>query len=800
MIKNYIKMAWRNLLKNRITTLLNITGLSIGISACIIILIFIKYESSFDSHHSKAEYIYRVVQHNKLPDQTLYWNTTAYPLAEALRSDFSEIDMVTQAVGPVGREFSFVNQEKQQIRFEEKDVLFADPFYTKVFDAQWIVGDKNTALEDANSVVLTKSIVEKYFGLDSKNYQQVLGETIVLQGKDPLKITGVIKDFPANSNQRFSILIPYEFFKIKNQYFATNWSGNYQGTTFVVLKDKNTSSLESKISSWKKKYLKPEDDERISYFLQPLIEIHNETLYGSSPEGYILSSNILFNAGIVALFILIIAIVNFVNLLTAQSVSRSKEVGIRKVLGSKRLDLILQFLLENSLVICCTLCLSVAIVSILLDILNGKLSIINLQLALEWSHIVIIVGIGLISIVLGAIYPALVISSYKPIRALKNKFGSRKKNVFNIRRSLIVFQFVVVQLFVIATIIVGIQMNYFKNGNLGFTADTVLIVPTPEFNKIDVFKNSLLEENGISKVSFGSGPPMAVEGLQLGTSFRLPVQAKKEARNAEMKIGDTNYLDFYDLELLAGRNFTTNKEVFDEFIVNEKLLESYSWTPEEAIGKRIQINEGQATIVGVVKDYHNNSFQHEITPCIILNWTYFQNQAFIKIANHNYLAAGTVRTIWEDVFTNSIYKRNFLDDSIAKEYAIEHLVYNGFIIFSIIAISIGCLGLFGLMSFVISRRTKETGIRKVLGATAIQIFSSFSKEFIGLVIFAFCVAVPIVYYFMNLWLEEFTYRINISIWMLASGGLITLIISIITCSFQSIKAALTNPVNVLREQ
>ena len=800
MFKNYFKIALRSLLKNRLSTLINVAGLSIGISTCIAILIFVKYESTFDAYHSKAEQTYRVVHHNKLPDQTLYWNTTAYPLAEALRNDFPEIDIVTQTAGPVRREFS-IEGKQGLLRFEEPNVLFVDPYYLKTFDIEWLAGDADTALKGINSVVLSEELVKKYFGDKHKNYQSILGKTILIQGKDPLTVNGIVKSAPGNSNQRYNMLIPYEFFKAKNPYPTGNWSGNYEGTTFVVLQNEELKGpLESKIAGWKKKYLKPEDDSRISYYLQPLTEIHNETLYGSGPGGYILPSNVLFAAVLVALFILLIAIVNFVNLLTAQSTARSKEVGIRKVLGSKRLDLIRQFIFENSIVILSTVVLSVAIVQILLDQLNASLSMINLQLEFGWNHIGLILLIGSFTILLAAIYPAIVLSAYKPIQALKNKIQTPKTRNFNLRRSLIVFQFIIVQLFVIAAIIIANQMKYFKEESPGFSSKAVVMTPAPEFDKLEVFKNLLLENNSISKVAFGSGPPMAVDGLQLGTSFRLPEQSNQQALEAEMKIGDDGYLDFYDLELLAGRNFTTNKEAFDEFIVNEALLRSYGWKPEDAIGKKIQINEGLATIVGVVKDYHNNSLQREITPCIILNWVYFQNQAFIKIKNENYGSLAFIKDKWEDTFSSSVYRYHFLDNAIEKEYIVERLVFNGFTIFSFLAISIGCLGLFGLMSFVTSRRMKEISIRKVLGASLFQNFSFFTKEFTGLVIVAFIIAVPFVHYFMNLWLEGFTYRIKPTIWMFLSGGTLTLAIAIIICSFQSIKAALTNPIHALREE
>lgn len=800
MFKNYFKIAWRTLIKNMLSFFINVTGLSIGISACMVILIFVRYESTFDDYHSKSENIYRVVQHNKLPDQTLYWNVTPYPLAEALRNDFPEIEMVTQTQGPVSQEFS-ITEESGLKRFKEPRVLFVDQFYPKTFDFEWLSGNPDTALDGINSVVLTEDIAKKYFGNSGRGYESILGKTIFLQGNEPLTVTGIIKNIPGNSNQRFDILIPYEFFKTKNPDLVQNWSGNHQGTTFVVLQNTDLlNSLESKIASWKKKYLKPEDDKRVSYFLQSLVNIHNETLYGSNIGGYTMPSNILYTLSVVALFILVIAIVNFINLLTAQSTSRSKEVGIRKVLGSKRLDLIFQFIFENSMVILGSLALSVVFLNILLSQLNENLSLIDLQLELGLNHIGLILVIGLSTIFLAAFYPALILSAFKPIRALRDKVQFSRRDGVSVRKSLVTFQFVMVQLFVIAAIVVSLQMDYFKSEPMGFSSDAVVMTPAPDFGKLEVYRQSLLENNNISNVTIASGPPMAVDGLQLGTRFRLPEQSSEEALDAEVKIGDSHYLDFYEMELLAGRSFTTNKEAFDEFVVNETLLKPIGWSPQEAIGKRIQTNEGEATIIGVVKDFHNNSFQREITPCIIMNWTFFQNQAFIKIGSNNTETIDKIKEIWDNTFTGSTYSLSFLNDSIEKEYVLEQLVFKGFTILSILAICIGCLGLLGLMSFVVSRKKKEIGIRKVLGANILQIFSFFTKEFIGLITLAFIIAAPLVYYFGNLWLETFAYRIELSVWMFLSGGCITLIIAIITCSFQSFKAAMVNPVKSLRTE
>lgn len=801
MLTNYFKIAWRTLLKNKLSSFINLFGLILGLSVCIVLLVFVDYESSFDAYHKNSEKTFRVVQHTQLSNKTLYWNTTAYPLAKALRDDFPEIDQVTQIAGPINRTFQVTENSNDKTLFEEPEVLFADPFYPKAFDLNWLAGDSNSALDGTNSVVLTSSLAKKYFGLEEGDFEAALGKIILLQSKDPLTVTGVVENPPGNSSHQFKMLIPYEFFRINNPYFTSNWSGNYQGTTYVVLNDINAeSTLESKIQGWKKKYLNELDNQRISYFLQPLHEIHNETLYGASPGSYILPKKILHIGTGVALFILLIAIINFVNLVTAQSHSRSKEVGVRKILGGSRKALITQFILENGLLISIAALCSVFVVKFALPLLNRNLQILDIQLELGWQHLGLILAISIGALLVAAIYPSLVLSAFIPIRALKEKLQTSQGSGYSLRRLLVTFQFIIVQLFVIASIVLFLQMKHFKGSDLGFTSESVAITQVPNSDKLEVFRNELLSKNLVSEVTFGSGPPMAVNGFQLGTNYRLPEQAEDESLDAEMKIGDAHYLDFYDLELLSGRGFRENKPIFDEFIVNETFLKTYNWSPEEALGKRVVINEGEATIVGVVKDFHNNSLQLEISPVVIMNWKSFLTKAFIKLPPTKSTALNHIKEKWDMLFDNSIYKIQFLEDAIAKEYAVERLIFTGFGAFSILAIVLGCLGLLGLMSFIIARKRKEVGIRKVLGASMFQNIFFFTKEYVKLLGLAFIISAPVAYGLMNDWLQSFTYRIDLTLGMFMAGGLITLLIAVLTCGVQSIKASRINPVSILKEE
>ncbi|MEO1010292.1 MAG: ABC transporter permease [Bacteroidota bacterium] len=801
MFRNYLKIALRNLFKNKLSSFINVFGLTLGIGTCIVILIFVEYESSFDSFHKKSDRTFRVVQHTQMPNETLYWNTTAYPLAEALRNDFPELEMVTQVSGPEARIIKVEDASGNTNLFEESGVLFVDPSYPKLFDVEWVVGAKDQALSGMASVVLTQELARKYFDLSEENYQEALGRTILLQGKDPLTVTGVIRLPKSNSDHQYRMLVPYEFFKVNNSYYANNWSGNYQGTTFALLRQgAKKDALESKIDGWKKKYLEPLDDKRISYHLQPLEQMHNETLYGPSPGGYIMPRNILDIAKVVALFILVIALVNFVNLVTAQSYTRNKEVGVRKVMGSNRGHLILQSFFENGLLILIAVLFSTVLIQGAIQFLNNNLTLIDLNLAFFPRHLVYILLAAVIAVVLGGFYPALVFSASNPVNALKGKVQFKKNKSIDLRKGLVTLQFMIVQLFVIGAIILAFQMDYFKNSNLGFNNQVTVITEIPDLEKGPVFREKVLSDTNFSKVAIGSGPPMAVNGFQLGTRYRQAGQSPEESLAAEIKIGDANYLDFFTIGLLAGRNFHSYKEAFDEFIVNETLLKSYGWSPEEAIGKRIQINEGEATIVGVVRDFHNNSLQYEISPCIFLNWSYFQNKAFIQVGNSKFSGIERIKTYWEELFPDSVFKQQFLDDAIAKEYLVERLVFKGFTVFSILSILIGCLGLFGLMSFIVSQKRKEISIRKVLGASFLENISLFSKEYAKLVGLSFVIASPLVHYFMSRWLEGFSHRVQLSFWMFVLGGLITLVIALATCSWQSIKAARANPAKSLRTE
>lgn len=794
MFQHYLKIGGRQLINNKGFSGISILGLSMGIACCLALFVFADYESSFDSYHPYTERSYRVVQQTQYVDQTLYWNTTAYPLAEALREDFPNLELVTQTAGPFN---SLLKEDKEgtdNYSFESKYTLYVDSHYPKAFELNWLSGDKNTAFNAPYSIVLTESLAKKIYG-SAFSFDTLLGKRLVLEGKEALEITGIIEDAPGNSTLQYEVLIPFELFRLKNPAPSSNWSGNYGGTTFIVTSENQTpEEIEYAIRIWKGKYLSEEDNSRIQYKLQPLDQMHTEARYGSSPGSYNINRSTLMNARYVGICILLIAIGNFVNLVTARSVNRAKEVGIRKSIGSSRLDLFQQFTWENSFIVVISIIFSLLLSSILFNQANQVFSSINLELNLKLSHIGVILIIGFLTVLLGTSYPALILSRFKPLQIINNQIPFSKTRGISSRKAITVFQFMIVQIFVIATIIAAFQMDLFKHKPLGFSSERVLMTPVPQADNTELFKNQLQQNSNVVDVTIGSGPPMAVNGLQLGSRFRIPEMPENEGYETELKIGDTNYLNFYNIELLAGTNFTKKAATLNEFIVNESLIKTFGWTPEEAIGRKIITNEGEATIIGVMKDFHNNSLQNEISACILINWEYFKDKAFIKLNKVDSQSIQDIKDMWEKSFTGSVFSYEFVDDSISNEYFVETLIFNGFTIFSIVAILIGILGLVGLMTFLTTQRTKEVGIRKVFGASVSEIILFFSKEFTVLIGLAFLLALPTTYYLMEYWLENFTYRITMTWWMFICGGLATLLIAALSSITHAVRAANANPI------
>ncbi|MDJ1502813.1 ABC transporter permease [Xanthocytophaga agilis] len=821
MLRNYITIAFRRLWVGRVYTLINVTGLALGIVCSMVIYVFLTYELSFDTFHSQSSHIFRIVEHNHKANGTQYWNTTAYPLAEAIRSDIPG-SITAQTAGPISRIISSDDGKGNIRRFEEKKILFVDKYYLQLFDFQkvfdqkenglWIAGSPQTAFNKPNAVILTQRSAEKYFPTEVSQKETLIGKTLKLNNTDELIISGIIQNPPVNTNLLFDLIVNYQFFKTNNPYKATNWSGNYEGTTYVLLDPTiQPSTFEKQLAALKKKYMKAEDDRRSSYFLQPLTDIHTQTQYGSLGS-YTVQKELLWSLASLGVFLILIACINFINLTTAQAVKRSKEVGIRKAIGGTQLQLFFQFVSETFLIVVIAVGLSTVFLHWLLSSLNSYLTIIELDLQIDSTLIVFSILLCIIVSIIAGFYPAIVLTHYQPIKALKGVIKTGSYGLL-LRKGLIIFQFGITYCLLVGMLIVAQQMDYFQHKDLGFVTEAVVTVKMPPNQTAmqqEQFRQRLLAHPSIKQVSYSSGAPTTANSY--GTDFRLPSEPLTQMRQAEMKVVDLPYASLYNLTVLSGQwlseaNRMPDGQGFNGFVVNETLIKMLGLTPEKAVGQTLIISEGEAPIVGVVRDFHNTSLQQSIKPCVLLLW----NKDFIEessirlqLPHNNPLAIQStlafIEDTWKEAFPEGVYQYAFLKDTLAKNYLVENLIFDAFRVFAVISIFISCLGLFGLITHTSEQRTKEIGIRKVLGASVQQIVLLLSGDFLWLIGIAFIATIPLIWYIMHEWLQKFTYKIEIRWWMFGLSGAIAFIIALATICVQAIRSALANPTQSLRSE
>jgi len=808
MIKNYLIISLRNFLRNGNYSAINILGLSIGISSCIIIFLVISNELSFDRFHSQYQNIYRVVGEAGSGSGVEYGSTTPYPFTKAFRNDFPDVPLITQIHSAEGVLIK-IGTEKQEI----ESVLFADSLFFDVFDFVVLSGNPRKDLSEPGKVFLTKSLADKILKDGEEN------TTIKLENKLELEVAGIIQDPPPNSHISMSMVVSMP--SLTSEYLGfpmDHWSVRISGYNYLVLPDNVSSqAVEERLKNFVKKYHKEDDAKRTTYHLQGLKSIHFDKTYTENP-GTVTNADLddLIVMGVLGVFILSIACVNFINLATALAIKKSKEIGIRKTLGAQRGQLAFYFLGETFLLTIISVIISLCVVEWLLRWLNGFLEVsLQLNLLSDPFLIFFIFALIVLTTALAGFYPAIVLSGYNPLAVLKNKITAQGSSGAAVRKVLVVFQFAIAQILIMGTLIIAGQMEYFKRKPLGFEKDAVINVPLPENKKelIESLRTRLETNAAIKSVSFSLGAPTAYNNIT--TNYFLSEKGSDELYNVAMKPADRFYKDTYGIKIIAGRWFTESEEraitestdvkkATFAYIINEAGARQLGFSnPADIVGKNITtgIFDINTEVIGVVADFHTTSLHEEIASVILMNLPQFYYDVGIKVNPENLTKTiAFIERNWLDLFPEYNFEYEFMDDHLAKLYEHDDRTFTLFKVFACISIFIGCLGLYGLISFMASQKLKEVGIRKVLGASVSSIMMLFSKEFIKLIVIAFFIASPLAYYFMSEWLEGFAYRISIPWTVYVTGITSTLIIALLTVSYRSAQAARSNPADTLRTE
>lgn len=802
MILNYFKIAWRNLLRNRVYAMLNVAGLSLGLACALLVFWFIRFQTTHDYFHTNIDRIYQVTTEFKF-DGSSYSRGVPPPMWKAMRTEMPQLT-TSMCVGAYDQLFAVLDNEgKPQKKFKEEGpkTTFVHPEYFSIFDYNWVVNDARRALDKPNTIVLSQKMAEKYFGKEDP-----VGRIIRLENQLDLEVTGIVNNLPENSD------LPYEFFvsfatleaNPKYRYGGPDlneWGGVNSNTFCFTLLPQNMSAdrVQKQLDALNKKY-HGKDYKSYFHHLVPYTEMHHsETYYGAMPMRWI------WIMGAIGLFLIVTACFNFINMATAQALRRSKEVGVRKSIGGTHTQVFVQFLIETALITLVALLLGLGIAASILPSTSEWLGHPGAwPTSVEWTDAtlwVVLAGMLVVVVLLAGSYPGLILAGFRPVLALKGAVTTRQIGGMSVRRSLIVFQFVLIQLLVICTLVVNNQVDFMLNKSVGYETKGIVQVPIPAPDKINqaTFRERLLTIPGIADASFCLFMP--TDQSNNTTNFRFDTRQKDEVWQINTKNADHRYISTFGLQLVAGQNIPVS-DTLQGYLINEKVVERLGLkSPNEAIGKTLRVWGKPAPIYGVLKNWNNTSFQNDIDPIAVFTWKDIHHSCGIKLNTANLQQTmQSVEKLWNEYFPDYLYEQRFLDDRIAESYQLEKIMLKLIRVFSLIAIFIGCLGLYGLVKFMASQKTKEIGVRKVLGASLTSILSLFGKEIAVLIAIAFLIAAPAGWYLMQAWLEDYTYKIPIGGGIMLLAIALTFLVAIITASYESMKAALANPVKSLRSE
>lgn len=795
MFKLNLKIALRNLWKHKVYTFINIAGLSVGMASCILIFIFVRYQLSYDDDFVNKDRIYRVVSNWKYSNGTDASQGVPIPLAAAIRNDIPQLEKVAAIQRATGV-LAAIDQAGKIKYKEYGPAYFAQPEFFEIFKFSWLYGSPTQALSAPNTVALSEGAATKYFG----NWRNAIGKTLRFQKNQDARVTAIFKDQPENTSLPLSVVYSYATFSLKDdKNFGTVRSSS---ECYVLLKDDiQIGDVEAALARFNEEKYRDNDESGKQYHtFQALQDIHHDGRYGNF-AGKIIEKSEIYGLSIIGVFLVLTACINFINLATAQAVGRSKEVGIRKVMGGERRQLILQFLGET---------LAVSIIGMLIACVLTEVALPYMQRLFDeeisfslLQHPVIFVflfALVLLVSLLAGFYPALIISGFNPALAIKNKVTANNTGGLGLRKILLVLQFTITIVLIISTLIVLKQMNYMREKPLGFNPEAVAVVSLPADSlsqlKHQNFKARLLSIPGIQQASFCDVSPSSNNVSE--SDFSINGARNKDFQIRTMHV-DRHYFETFGIQLIAGKALPES-DTANAFVVNETFLKRNGISePEKALGKLLTVNNVTAPIVGVSKDFNDKSLHENISPIVMSSnkWDYY-NMAIKMDSRHMVDAMGAVQRLWNATFPNDVYDSSFVNDDLNEYYNTERIMGVLFRVFSFVIIFISFVGLFGLISFVTTQRTREVAIRKVLGASTYEVVRMLNGSFLLLVFLSNLFAWPLAYILINKWLSQYAYRINLSVWPFVLAMFISMLITLITVSLRSYKVAGTNPVDALK--
>lgn len=802
MFKNYIIIAWRNLLRNRLYALLNVAGLSIGLACSLIVFWFIRFQTSFDHDHSKIDRIYQITTEFH-SDGVGYSRGVPAPMYKAMAAEFPQykssmcIEKYDAFIAVLDNGGKVIKKFKE----EGPELAFVQPDYFSIFDINWQVGDPKKSLEKPNTIVISEKMAKKYFGSENP-----IGRVIRYENQLDLEVTGVVDNVEENTDLPYQLYVSFQTLPAnpKFRYGGSgleNWGGVNSSTYCFLLIPENVdvNGVKKQMVALNKKYHGTD----YKFYRQPLIAFsemhHSENYNGSMPMKWI------WIMSVIGMFLIVTACFNFINMATAQALRRSKEVGVRKAVGGTRSQVFIQFITETALITFTALIFGLALALFVVPNINTWLDQPGVWPAhIRWGDGLLwafLVGVFIVVVFLAGSYPGGILAGFRPVLALKGNVSSRTVGGISLRRGLIIFQFILIQLLVICTLVVNNQVDFMLSRSVGYETKGIVQIPIPTPDKVnqETFRQRLMEIPGITNASFCLFLPTTNSNNT--SNFRYDTRQKDELWGINTKNADNHYVETFGLTFLAGENIPMS-DTIRGYLVNERVLERLGVKdPKDAIGKNLKVWEVTAPIYGVLKNWNNGTFKNGIDPIVIFSYRDIHHSCAIKLNTRNlHETMAGVEKLWNEYFPDYLYEQTFLDEQITKNYALESLMLKLIRVFSFIAIFIGCLGLYGLVKFMASQKTKEIGVRKVLGASITSIIGLFGKEIALLITIAFLIAAPLGWYVMHGWLQDYEYRISIGVGIMVLAIGITFIVAAITAGYESVKAALINPVKSLKSE